>query len=106
MSSDCVLNSKLSSKKNSQINSFSFKSASIQKTKTDIKKRGNKILRQELESYTFECNPKCAIIFNLSLIFLLLATGVPIILLTKNLKEFKFSYSNWYDIYKFLIFNF
>jgi hypothetical protein len=93
MSSDLGHISKLSSKKNSKINSYSLKSTSIQKI--EIKKRGNKILRQELESYTFECNPKCAIIFNLSLVFILLATGVPIILLTKDLKEFKFPYSNW-----------
>lgn len=93
MSSEINSNSKLSSKKNSKINSISLKSGSLQKNK--IEKRGNKILRQELQSYTFECNPKCGIIFNLSLIFVLLATGVPIILLTRNLKEFKFPYSNW-----------
>ena len=93
--------SNLSSKGNSRtskINSYSIKSQSMKSNsikKNEIIKRGNKILRQELESYTFECNPKCGIIFNLVLIFIFLATGVPIILMTKNIKEFSFLYTDW-----------
>ncbi len=74
-------------------NSHSFKSSSFRKIK--LAKRGNCILRQELESYSLECNPRNGIICNIFLIIIFLICGLPIILLTKNHVEFKFQYTDW-----------
>ncbi len=75
-------------------NSPSYKSSSFKKIK--VLKRGNFILRQELVSYTQECNPKCGIVCNICLIILFLAAGLPIIFWTQNEVEFKQVYTDWY----------
>jgi hypothetical protein len=65
---------------------------------TSMKKplnRGNFILRQELNSYTPECNPKCGIIFNIVLALIFIGAGIPIILLANNTHEHIITYTNW-----------
>jgi hypothetical protein len=59
------------------------------------KKRGNFILRQELRSYTPECNSRCGIIFNLVLLFVFLAAGIPIIYYSKQVVEYIEVYTDW-----------
>lgn len=63
--------------------------------KKEKKKRGNFIFRQELSSYTPECNPKCGIIFNLILFSILSSIGLFSYFKTKNIFEFKYDYTNW-----------
>jgi len=60
------------------------------------KLRGNFILRQELKSYTPECNTKCGIILNLILMIFFLAAGIPIIVSSNQSEEYYFNYTNWY----------
>jgi hypothetical protein len=63
------------------------------------KKRGNFLLRQELKSYTPECNPTCGIIFNISIMFVFLALGIPIILFSEQIVEIKKDYTKWYNLF-------
>lgn len=58
-------------------------------------KRGNFIVRQELSSYTLECNAKCGMIFNMCLIILFLLVGIPIIILSNNTIEYEIPYTDW-----------
>lgn len=87
---DSEINNELSSK---VYNSYSFKSSSLKKIK--IAKRGNYVLRQELVSYTQECNPKCGVICNIFLTIIFLVVGLPILLMTQNQKEYLFKYTDW-----------
>jgi hypothetical protein len=57
-------------------------------------KRGNFILRQDLESYTPECNPKIGILLNLLLMGIFLAAGVPITFLSNKIEEIKIPYTD------------
>jgi hypothetical protein len=57
-------------------------------------KRGNFILRQELNSYNPECNPKCGIIVNTFFTLLFLTIGAPIVYLSKKTIEFKLPYTD------------
>jgi len=77
----------------SENNTPSMKSSSFRKIKA--LNRGNFILRQELASYTQECNPKCGIICNICLIILFLASGLPVIFWTKNDIEYRQTYTDW-----------
>ena len=63
---------------------------------TEPQLRGNFVLRQELNSYTPECNTKCGIIFNLFLMIFFLAAGVPILVSSHQSEEYYFNYTNWY----------
>ncbi len=74
--------------------SLSYKSSSLRKIK--ILRRGNFILRQELVSYTQECNPKCGIICNICIILIFLLAGIPLIFWTSSHLEFKQTYTHWY----------
>ena len=58
-------------------------------------KRGNFVLRQELNSYTPECSAKCGIIFNSFLMVIFILAGVPIIICSNSIKEYKIDYSDW-----------
>ncbi len=58
--------------------------------------RGNFILRQELKSYTPECNAKCGIIFNSILMLLFICSGIPILVSSNQSEEYSFKYTNWY----------
>ena len=57
-------------------------------------KRGNFILRQELNSYNPECTPKCGMILNTILTLLFLSIGIPIVYLSKKTLEFKLPYTD------------
>ena len=57
-------------------------------------KRGNFILRQELNSYNPECNPKCGMIFNLVLTLLFFSVGLPIIFMGKMSIEYRLPYTD------------
>jgi len=57
------------------------------------------ILRQELESFTPNCNLKCALICHTIIIILFIAFGVPIIVQSNSLIEYSADYTNWYLIY-------
>ncbi len=53
------------------------------------------ILRQELKSFTPNCNLRCAIICNLIMIILFASFGIPIIILSYNSEEYSVDYTNW-----------
>jgi hypothetical protein len=57
-----------------------------------MKKRGNFILRQELKSFTPGCGPRTSIFCNLLVVLVFCLVGFPIIMLKKNIKEYKISY--------------
>lgn len=57
-------------------------------------KRGNFILRQELNAYNPECSPKCGIIFNTFLLVITFSLGIPIIFLSRNTVEFTIPYTD------------
>ena len=59
-----------------------------------IKTRGNIIFRQELNSLTPRCDAYFAIILNCILIFIFLAFGIPILLFSSNVVEYRKLYSN------------
>jgi hypothetical protein len=63
--------------------------------KKEVKKRGNFIVRQELKSYTPECNPRCVIIFNSILILIFCAAGVPIVMFSQSEINYHFDYTDW-----------
>jgi len=56
--------------------------------------RGNYILRQELNSYTPECNPVCGIIFNSFLFTIFMSIGIIITYFGCLVQEFKFDYTH------------
>ena len=60
------------------------------------KKRGNFLFRQELKSYTPECNPTCAIIFNVFTMLIFLALGLPILVYSNSIQEYEINYTDWY----------
>jgi hypothetical protein len=62
------------------------------------KKRGNFLLRQELKSYTPECNPTCGIIFNIVTLLVFAGLGVPMIIFSESVKEYQIDYTKWYYI--------
>jgi hypothetical protein len=53
------------------------------------------ILRQEMESFTPNCNVKCAIICNLILIVLFIVLGASIIASSNGIIEYSVDYTNW-----------
>lgn len=57
--------------------------------------RGNFIFRQELKSYTPECNSKCGIICNSFLVLIFLSIGLPIVFLSHKIKEYEIDYTYW-----------
>jgi len=59
-----------------------------------IKKRGNIIVRQELDSLTPRCDAIFAILLNLILIFIFLIFGIPILLYSSKKIEYRKLYSN------------
>jgi hypothetical protein len=63
---------------------------------TEKKKRGNFLFRQELHSFTPECNPTFGIIFNSIAILFFLGLGLPTIILAEANKEYEINYSGWY----------
>ena len=58
------------------------------------KKRGNFILRQEINSYTPSCNPKCGIISNFIFMICCLGIGIPQVIYSKKYLEYKINYTN------------
>jgi hypothetical protein len=56
--------------------------------------RGNYILRQELNSYTPECNPVCGIIFNSFIFIIFIAIGIVFTYFGELVQELKFDYTN------------
>ena len=65
----------------------------ISTKKNPIPKRGNFILRQELKSYTPECNAKCGIISNFIFMICCLSIGIPSVIYSKQHKEIKIDYT-------------
>ncbi len=55
----------------------------------------DKILRQELESFTPNCNLKCAMICNFILMLLFLTFGIPIVALSNSIIEYEYDYTEW-----------
>jgi hypothetical protein len=66
------------------------------KERVERKKRGNFLLRQELSSFTPDCNPTVAIVFNVIVTLVFLGLGFPMILLSEGIKEYQFDYTGWY----------
>lgn len=64
------------------------------KLETD-KRRGNVILRQELNNLTPHCNIKCAVICNLFLSLLFFAFGVPLMVFHRQIESFELDYTDW-----------
>ena len=65
----------------------------------DYKLRGNVVFRQELKSLSPKCDAVFAIVVNILLICVFLTFGVPILVYSNNMLEYKQSYSNengWY----------
>lgn len=78
----------------------SSKQPELSQSKTPNKSlllRGNFILRQELKSFTPECNAKCGIIFNFALMIAFISIGIPILVSSNQSEEYKFDYTNWYN---------
>ena len=61
--------------------------------------RGNFILRQELTTLTPDCNIKCSIICNLTLMVLFLIFGGSIVGSANSIIEVVTEYTNWYKSY-------
>jgi hypothetical protein len=61
----------------------------------DRKKRGNFLLRQELRSYTPECNPTVGIIFNAIVTLIFLGLGFPMTILSEGMQEYQIDYTGW-----------
>jgi hypothetical protein len=59
-----------------------------------IKLRGNMIVRQELKSLTPKCDSVFAIVINLSLMTIFFGFGIPILMNSSRIVEFKEQYSN------------
>ena len=57
--------------------------------------RGNIFFRQELESITPDCNPKCALVCNLLLMIIFISFGIPIVITQNSIFEKKLDYTNW-----------
>jgi len=57
-------------------------------------KRGNFILRQDLDSYTPECNPKNGILLNLLLLSIFLGAGIPLTYFSNQVIEIKIPYTD------------
>ena len=53
------------------------------------------ILRQQLSSFTPNCNFKCAAIYNSLLICLFITLGIPIIVQGNSVIENSIDYTNW-----------
>jgi hypothetical protein len=58
------------------------------------KKRGNFILRQELNNYTIDCTMNCSIIFHVILFLVFFGFGIPIILSAGSIEE-EIQYDDW-----------
>jgi len=57
--------------------------------------RGNIFFRQELNSITPECGPKCALICNFILLIIFIGIGIPIVITQNDIFEMKVDYTNW-----------
>jgi hypothetical protein len=57
-------------------------------------KRGNILFRQELNSLTPKCDPKCAMIFSVILILIFLSLGLPIIISNNNILIYTKDYTD------------
>ncbi len=61
--------------------------------------RGNVVFRQELKSLSPKCDAMFAIVVNILLICIFLTFGIPILIYSSNIIEYKKSYHNdngWY----------
>jgi len=76
-------------------------SESILKNFSEIeqsKKRGNFILRQEINSLTIFCTFKVALFFNIFLFLVFNILGIYIVLSSENIKEYSIKYDNWLEL--------
>ena len=65
----------------------------------NCKIRGNVVFRQELKSLSPKCDAVFAIVVNILLICVFLTFGIPILIYSSNIIEYKKSYHNdnrWY----------
>lgn len=60
-----------------------------------LKTRGNFILRQEIKSYTPECNAICGIISNLLIALACIAVGIPSVYFSDKAREYTVEYTKW-----------
>ena len=61
--------------------------------KAKLQKRGNFILRQEIDSYTPSFNVRCGIITNLVFLIVAVGLGTPMIILANNTNEIRIEYT-------------
>lgn len=63
-------------------------------TLQNYKIRGNVVFRQELKSLSPKCDATFAIVVNILLICIFLTFGIPILIYSSNVIEYKKSYQN------------
>jgi len=72
----------------------------------NYKIRGNVVFRQEMKSLSPKCDAVFAIVVNILLIFVFLTFGIPILIYSSNMIEYKKSYhddNGWYFNFSYIL---
>lgn len=76
------------------MSSSSQSSSSLESHESETHLRGNVVMRQELKSFTPNCNIRCGVIVYIVLIILFLSFGLPIIIISNRIKTVSLDFTD------------